>query len=73
MTPEQFDRITTSLGFKIADLAKMIGCDARSIRRYLDGSRAIPTSTALLMVALNKGTLNEHILAELHQTLEKMR
>jgi hypothetical protein len=44
MTPAQYEKAVAALGLTTKDeAAELLGVDVRTIERYLDGSRSVPT------------------------------
>jgi DNA-binding transcriptional regulator YiaG len=60
MTPEQFRKSLAKLGETQVSFARLVGCDARTVRRWAAGERSIPGGVKLalrLMLLAESGRL----------------
>ncbi len=69
MTPEDFRDALERLGQTPASLAKLIGVDVRTARRWSTGAKAIPDSVAAQIGALvEAGVVTPELVAEIEAT-----
>ena len=54
MTPSDFRDQIDRLGLSTTGAARLLGVEDRSIRRYLDGTRAIPEPVRRLLWAIER-------------------
>jgi DNA-binding transcriptional regulator YiaG len=60
MTPDQFRAALADLGFSHSGFARLAMVDARTVRRWCDGTRAVPGPVvALLRVMMAKDECRE--------------
>ena len=68
LTPETFKAIRKRAGLSTAGLAAHLRlADARTIRRYEDGSRPVSGPVSILVLALDRGLLTSEQLMELSE------
>jgi DNA-binding transcriptional regulator YiaG len=54
MTPDQFRAALADLGYSQAAFARLAMVDARTVRRWCDGTRAVPGPVVALLGIMNK-------------------
>jgi hypothetical protein len=66
MTPDQFRAALADLGYSQAGFARLAMVDARTVRRWCDGTRAVPGPVAALlgMMAIYKTALETEMLTD---------
>jgi DNA-binding transcriptional regulator YiaG len=57
MTPDQFRAALADLGLSQADFARLAMVDARTVRRWCDGTRAVPGPVVALLGMMDKQRL----------------
>lgn len=58
MTPDELRGIIDNLALSQVGLARMLGVDGRSVRRWIEGSRHIPETAARLLRCAAAGEFN---------------
>ena len=70
MNSAQLKNSLSRLGLSQVGLARVIGADDRTIRRYLKGDRAIPDTVALIIAAFEQNYLSEPRVKNLHAMMK---
>lgn len=67
MTANQFKKLLKELGFTQLHTADLLKRDARTVRRWIEGTTKVPADVGLALKLLQTGHLTEQLIRDAHK------